>query len=365
VSLISTFAKLNDKLNDKFYYSNLVNQVEEAEKNLTSAPCNTEYSSCSLVEESYKLLNNLGSSFKIREKLEKILEECKKLENEHKLLLNMNIDEQLQQIQELKNNFETLRNNDIPLLSALIEKERIHILSLDNKIALLESKKEEYHINKEKIDSLESKKVEKNRCEEIIKGLGECIQDKEKQLNKLHAEKGALVEKISNLVSERDKLEKMRKDYSAYDLYKKCMHSNGIPFNVIKKKLPVINTEISKILANVVEFEVFFETSDNRLEIYIKHPKHEPRLIETGSGAEKTLAATAIRLALLTVSSLPKGDLFILDEPATELDDETKEGFLRILELIKNYFSKVILISHLEPLKDIVDTEITIEKKNG
>ena len=41
-----------------------------------------------------------------------------------------------------------------------------------------------------------------------------------------------------------------------------------------------------------------------------------------GSGAEKTIAAMAIRLALLTVSSLPKGDIFILDEPGTALDEE-------------------------------------------
>ena len=69
--------------------------------------------------------------------------------------------------------------------------------------------------------------------------------------------------------------------------------------------------------------------------------------------------------SLLSVSSLPKGDLFILDEPGTALDEENMEGFIRILELIKTYFKTVLLISHLDSLKDCVDTQITIDKTSG
>jgi DNA repair exonuclease SbcCD ATPase subunit len=83
------------------------------------------------------------------------------------------------------------------------------------------------------------------------------------------------------------------------------------------------------------------------------------------SGAEKSLAAIAIRLALLGVSSLPKSDLFALDEPGTALDETNMEGFIRILELIKVYFKNVLLISHLDSLKDCVDMQIEIDKKDG
>jgi exonuclease SbcC len=84
-----------------------------------------------------------------------------------------------------------------------------------------------------------------------------------------------------------------------------------------------------------------------------------------GSGAEKTIAAMAIRLALLSVTSLPKGDVFILDEPGTSLDEENMEGFIRILDLIKTHFKTVLLISHLDSMKDIVDAQISIDKKRG
>ena len=265
----------------------------------------------------------------------------------------------------MKKELSNLEYTEIPLLEVLVEKEKSHIQSIEKDLVHLESKMKQYEENKDKIDALEEKKIEKKSVITELKALKKSHESIEKDVHEMLAQQGYIRQKIENILAEREKLEQLRKEYAAYDLYKKCMHSNGIPFDIIKKRLPVINTEISKILANVVEFEVFFETNDNRLEIYLKHPKHGARLIVTGSGAEKTLAATAIRLALLSVSSLPKGDIFILDEPATELDEENREGFLRILEMIKSYFSKVILISHLEPLKDVVDSEITIEKKNG
>ena len=38
------------------------------------------------------------------------------------------------------------------------------------------------------------------------------------------------------------------------------------------------------------------------------------------------------------------------------------EGFVRILDLIKAQFKTILLISHLDSLKDVVDQQILIEK---
>jgi DNA repair exonuclease SbcCD ATPase subunit len=84
-----------------------------------------------------------------------------------------------------------------------------------------------------------------------------------------------------------------------------------------------------------------------------------------GSGAEKTIAAMAIRLSLLSVSSLPRPSLMVMDEPATALDAEHMDGFIRILEMVKSYYKTVLLISHLDSLKDIVDITIDIDKVDG
>ena len=157
----------------------------------------------------------------------------------------------------------------------------------------------------------------------------------------------------------------MQEEWIAYDTFINCMHPNGISYEIIQQKLPVINQEISKVLSNIVDFEVFFENDLKKLEIYIKHPNYGKRPLSMGSGAEKTIASMAIRLAMIAITNLPKSELFILDEPATALDQEHMEGFVRLLGMIKNQFKTVLLISHLDNLKDVVDMTIDIDKING
>jgi DNA repair exonuclease SbcCD ATPase subunit len=41
------------------------------------------------------------------------------------------------------------------------------------------------------------------------------------------------------------------------------------------------------------------------------------------------------------------------------------EGFTRLLQMIKNQFKTVLIISHLDHLKDVVDMTIDIDKIDG
>ena len=236
------------------------------------------------------------------------------------------------------------------------------IQACSHKITTCEAKIKKYEENKDAIENIEGLITLKATAEKNISNCHlELQQCKESVLNlyKLH---GSLETQLDNLKSTKQELHDLRSRYTAYDLFMKCMHSNGISYDIIKRKLPVINNEIAKVLANIVDFEVFFEEDEKRLNIFIKHPRYDARPLEMGSGAEKTIAATAIRLALLSVSNLPKPNLFILDEPGTALDEGNMEGFVQILDLVKSYFGTVLLISHLDSLKDCVDQQITIEK---
>ena len=238
-------------------------------------------------------------------------------------------------------------------------------LTAEHNIQHLLKEIETYHENKEAIDQLAALNKQKRDHNKSIYSLNNTLENCDNELKELYVKHGSLEQQVENLRNQKQELEDLRNQYSAYDLYMRCMHSNGIAYDIIKKKLPAINDEIAKVLTNIVNFEVYLESADKRLNIFIKHPRFEPRPLEMGSGAEKTIAAMAIRLALLTVSSLPKGDVFILDEPGTALDEENMEGFVRILDLIKAQFKTILLISHLDSLKDCVDSQIVIEKKDG
>ena len=260
-----------------------------------------------------------------------------------------------------KNNIEIeKRDNKVSIekLYAKIKAARGDLEETDAKIALYEDKKE-------LIQNIEKLLASRSGVQATIEGTKEAVQEYEELINQHHRHIGSLEQKVVSLKEKKEELHNIREEYAAYDLFMRCTHSNGIAYDIIKKRLPVINAEVAKVLSNIVEFDVSFQEDGRKLDILLKHPKHDARPIEMGSGAEKTVAAMAIRLALLSVSSLPKGNVFILDEPGTALDAENMEGFIRILQIIKMYFKTVILISHLESLKDIVDVEITIDKTDG
>lgn len=199
--------------------------------------------------------------------------------------------------------------------------------------------------------SIDLKKAEIKRCEDKVL--------------EFMSEKGSAIRAIEEAKEKIKQIKDAERDYIAYDIFVQATHANGISYEVIKSMLPVINEEIQKVLSSIVDFEVFFAEDDNRLQIYLKHPKYDERPLSMGSGAEKTIASMAVRLALISVSSLPKSQLFILDEPATALDAEHMEGFVRLLQMIKTQFKTVLLITHLENLKDVVDTTIDIDKTDG
>jgi DNA repair exonuclease SbcCD ATPase subunit/DNA repair exonuclease SbcCD nuclease subunit len=250
-------------------------------------------------------------------------------------------------------------------LNLEIERNKNSIHTIDVQMTTLRSTRDEYEQNKEAIENLEALISQLNKCQFEIKKANSGIEKCEKLTLDFVKSVGSLEQKTENLVSQKKEYIELQREFAAYDLYMQCMHSNGIAYDIIKKKIPVINEEIAKVLANIVDFEIFFEASGNKFDIFIKHPQYDERPIEMASGAEKSLSAIAIRLALLGVSSLPTGDIFVLDEPGTALDEENMEGFIRILELIKVYFKNVLLISHLDSLKDCVDMQIVIEKKDG
>jgi DNA repair exonuclease SbcCD nuclease subunit len=328
---------------------------------LEEVPCGSEYSHCKFIKDAYGAKDLLQISESKIAKTSIVVNDLGKEIYES----------EPEKVEEYLNKYNQLLEKKNGIASSVasdqvtLEKNKSSILKLRVEIDSLKDKSETYFQNKELIDNLEvlmdRRSKETSKRNEMQKNYDSCQED----LASLYRQHGSLEQKLINLNEDKRNLEELSSEYSAYDLLMTCCHTNGISYDVIKKRLPLINSEISKILTNIVEFEIFIENDEKKINIFIKHPKHDPRPLELGSGAEKTIASMAIRLAFLTVSNLPKPDVFILDEPGTALDEENMEGFIRILDMVKSYFKTVILISHLDSLKDCVDQQIIIDKNNG
>jgi len=236
---------------------------------------------------------------------------------------------------------------------------------LKSELSSLEDKLAIYEKNKEVIENLEGVVEKRDATKKLITDTKKEIEQCRSNTNMLFRDVGSIEQQIKSLQENKQEMLTLRSEFAAYKLYMDCCHPDGISYDIIKNRLPLINEEIAKILTGIVDFEVFILNEGKSLDIFIKHPKYEPRPLEMGSGAEKTISSMAIRLALLSVTNLPKPDLFIMDEPGTALDEDNMEGFVRIIDMVKSHFKTVILISHLDALKDSVDTQIAIDKSGG
>jgi len=338
-----------------------VGYLKDKVKLLTEVPCGTQFPTCKFIKDAIAANENVGAK---EETLSSLKQNVDSLANDIETLNVEQVTSQLSKYEQVKQKRSGLENEilKLKLSQQILDKDKETTLI---RISEIESKIEEFKKNEEQYQTIKGLQQQKKDVESIIIQQNGKIKHLDDSIRASLQNIGSTKTSIDNAIKSKETLEQLRNEYIAYDYFMRCMHTNGISYDIIKKKLPIINDEISKTLSNIVDFEVFFENESNKLNVLLKHPNGEPRPIEMGSGAEKTIASMAIRLALLQVSNLPKGNVIILDEPATALDAENMEGFIRMIGMIKSHYDVVILISHLDALKDIVDLVIPIDKKDG
>lgn len=197
----------------------------------------------------------------------------------------------------------------------------------------------------------------------------ESLVAKQKQLEKsiidTATEIGINTEKIRQISAQMQEIDSASSALQVLEILESAFSKKGVPQEIISKALPRINSEISNILDGIAGFTVEIECDDtNSVEIYLNYGDSR-RLIELGSGMEKMISSIAIRVALTNVSSLPKSSMLIIDEGFGALDDNNLEACARLLVNLKSYFKNILIISHVDAIKDIVDNVIDIGWEDG
>jgi DNA repair exonuclease SbcCD ATPase subunit len=182
----------------------------------------------------------------------------------------------------------------------------------------------------------------------------------ERNINNLATHKA----NIKLFKKQKNEYDKANSQLKIYDMIAQAFSRRGIPVQIIHSLLPKINNEIAKILGGVVGFTVELEADleSNAMDIYINYGDSR-RIIELGSGMEKMMASLAIRVALINCSTLPKTNMLIIDEGFGALDETNLEACGKLLQSLKKWFKNILIISHIDAIKDIVDNTIDIMKK--
>jgi DNA repair exonuclease SbcCD ATPase subunit len=162
-----------------------------------------------------------------------------------------------------------------------------------------------------------------------------------------------------------DRLKDLEQQYKGYEYYQKSVQRDGVPYHLITKALPQIESEINNILNQIVEFTIVLHTDGKNINAHIVYDDDNYWPLELTSGMEKFISSLAIRTSLINVSNLPRPNFLAIDEGFGVLDSDNLNSMFMLFDYLKSQFSFLMCISHIDAMRDIVDKLIEIKKVNG
>jgi exonuclease SbcC len=224
----------------------------------------------------------------------------------------------------------------------------------------------------------ESQAPDLNEAEREVLNLRE-------QENQTRDEVGAARQKVDVLstlrtrkVTHAGQRDELQKQIARYKTLERAFGKDGVPALLIEQALPEIEAKANEILGRLSNDEMYvkFET----LSPY-KDKKREQEMRETldirisdgagirdyemYSGGEALRVNFAIRLALSEVLAQRKGarlQTLVIDEGFGSQDAEGRQRLLQAINAVTRDFAKILVITHLEELKDAFPTRIEVEK---
>lgn len=208
--------------------------------------------------------------------------------------------------------------------------------------------------------------------------------DLQEQENRLNQEVGAARQKVDVLEAQRKRKQDLEAErgnlglqIGRYKSLERAFGKDGVPALLIEQALPEIELKANQILGRLSEdtMRIHFETQarykDNKradlretLEIQVSDGAGQ-RDYEMFSGGEAFRVNFAIRLALSEVLAGRKGarlQMLVVDEGFGSQDALGRDRLIQAINAVRPDFAKILVITHLEELKDAFPTRIEVEK---
>ena len=332
----------------------ILKQHEKSLKLLDDVPCDDKFPNCKFIKDAHLAKTKVDPQRKI---VNSSLESLNKISDSLNALREEGLRDKLEKMQKLY---------DVQSrLNVELSNQKIELVKLENSHNKILQSLEE--ANQKLIDLEEALKNNENSevvsLRTKIEEYSRAIERLDKQKMSLASERGKALSDIQKLTEEKNKRDSLCDGVKSVELIANAFSKKGIPSDIVTSQLPLINGEISKILAGIVDFTVELEVDvdSDWMDIYINYGDSR-RIIELASGMEKMISSIAIRVALINISTLPKTDMFIIDEGFGALDDAGVEACNRLLTSLKRYFKTIFVITHVDGVKDVADHVIEISK---
>ena len=263
---------------------------------------------------------------------------------------------------QLKKEFDEYEKNKL-----IKEKYEVSIESCDLKISSLKDKIKRWEEIQDKIQ--ENQKIDSMLIKADVR-LDELDLQKNK-INTLISNNEftikSLEEKIENNKKTVVKIQEEEEKEKIYKIYLELFGKNGISKIIMKTMMPLINSELQRLMEDSSYFKLEIRISDkNEVEfVMIDNGTGIEKLMVSGSGYERSIAALALRSVLSKICSLPKPNVIVFDEIFGKISNDNLEMVAEFFIKIKEYFDKIFVITHSPLVSQWADCVVKIKKENN
>ncbi|MHB8840823.1 MAG: AAA family ATPase [Candidatus Aquicultor sp.] len=274
-------------------------------------------------------------------------------------------------------------------LKANLENAQANILVAETTIATLSSQKEVKQNaladEKKKIEGLSSEiSAMRDVTKDIATAEDALTTKKEVEATVLDRRSGAQtkIDACKKQAKKKGELVKERKEVAREaeinDKLAFIFSKKGIQALIIENTIPEIEEEANDLLHRLTAGQMslrFVTQKDQRtggvietLDLIITDGELGDRKYELFSGGEAFRINFAVRIALSKLLARRSGarlETLVIDEGFGTQDEEGKERLIEAISAIQNDFKKIIIITHLEDLKELFPARIEVTKKRG
>ncbi|MBK9927514.1 MAG: SMC family ATPase [Anaerolineales bacterium] len=217
------------------------------------------------------------------------------------------------------------------------------------------------------------------------------LEDAERELfrlreeeNKVRSELGGAQQRVDILATQRNRKkdfekerEEFQKQIARHKTLERAFGKDGVPALLIEQALPQIEEKANDLLDRLsdgqmsIRFVTQAEYKDKKrddlketLDIQISDSAGI-RNYEMYSGGEAFRVNFALRLALSEILAQRKGarlQTLVIDEGFGSQDIQGRQRLIEAINMVKNDFAKILVITHLDELKDAFPSRIEVEK---
>ena len=263
---------------------------------------------------------------------------------------------------QLKKDFDEYEKNKL-----IKEKYEATIENYNLKINTLKGKLTEYDKMLDKIKSNEQIDGQLIKAGMRLEELERQKTQKQNQISSDEYSVKTLEEKIKTNLGNIIKISEEQEKERIHKIYLEAYGKNGISKTIMKTMMPLINSELQRLMEDSSYFKLEIRISDkNEVEfLMIDNGTGVEKLMVSGSGYERTIASLALRSVLSKVCSLPKPNIVVFDEIFGKISNDNLEMVSEFFIKIKEYFDNIFLISHNPMINQWADTIVKIKKEDN